>query len=61
VYTDRVSTCSDYVWYTGENLNANSALHVGYSVLHLCCATHQSAPAVTGRLRSLQLYKCCCI
>jgi CCR4-NOT transcription complex subunit 6 len=28
VYTDRVSTCSDYVWYTGENLNANSALHV---------------------------------
>ena len=29
VYTDRVSTCSDYVWYTGENLNANSALHVG--------------------------------
>lgn len=30
VYTDRTRSCSDYVWYTGENLNANSALHVRY-------------------------------
>lgn len=42
MYTDRVSTCSDYVWYTGENLNANSALHVGPLHLHLCYASHPS-------------------
>ena len=46
VYTDRVSTCSDYVWYTGENLNANSALHVGPSAPYLTVpATRQSRPA----------------
>ena len=28
VFTDRVRSCEDYVWYTGDNLNANSALHV---------------------------------
>lgn len=28
IYTDRVRACHDYVWYTGENLNANSALEV---------------------------------
>lgn len=28
IFTDQVKGVRDYVWYTGDNLNANSALHV---------------------------------
>lgn len=35
VYTDRTKSCRDYVWYTGENLNANSALNVSTRLAHL--------------------------
>lgn len=28
IFTDQARRVRDYVWYTGDNLNANSALHV---------------------------------
>ncbi len=28
IFTDQARGVRDYVWYTGDNLNANSALHV---------------------------------
>lgn len=35
VYTDRTKSCRDYVWYTGDNLNANSALNVSIRLAHV--------------------------
>jgi len=28
IYTDKTKACQDYVWYSSENLNANTALQV---------------------------------
>ena len=28
IYTDKTKACHDYVWYSSENLNANTALQV---------------------------------
>lgn len=28
VYTDQAHTCRDYIWFSSENLNANTALEV---------------------------------
>lgn len=28
IYTDQVKSCRDYIWYSSENLNANTVLEV---------------------------------
>ena len=43
VFTDQARGVRDYVWYTGDNLNANSALHVRVPVPLLFSASVPSA------------------
>ena len=42
IYTDKAEACRDYVWYSSENLNANTALQV--HVVQVSCS-HISSPS----------------
>ena len=46
LYTDRSKTCCDYIWFSSENLNANTALQVQSPRLQ--CMSGIYTPVVSG-------------
>ncbi len=47
IYTDKTKACQDYVWYSSENLNANTALQV--------CPGGVSTPVADTRLHMIMV------
>ena len=51
IYTDKTKACRDYVWYSSENLNANTALQVRGVLAQVLAEKSESRSLPPGRVK----------